>query len=186
MRALSYLVAAAIGLQAVVPAAAAAQPGGYDRDREAVDACSAAVQGEVRARFSDAGDVRFYNRELKAGPSYAETIVKGRGEFDGRDGISSFGFGCTYNGRTRATYALDVRDVKPVEPDHADKGKDNSGAVIAGAVIGAAILGAVLASKKDKHKEDWFSPADGVRCNKRERACYRDGRYSDYWSRRIF
>lgn len=191
MRPLTLLLIAALVGDGLVPAAAAAQPGRYeDRDRDAVEACSSAVQGEVRARFADARGVRFYNRDARPGPSYAETVVKGRGEFDGRDGrLSSFGFGCTFNARTGATYALDVRDVRYVEAErnqgaNDEGGKDHS-AAIAGAVIGAAILGAALASK-DKHKDDWFSPADGVRCNKRERACYRDGHYSDYWSRRIF
>jgi hypothetical protein len=189
MRSLKLVLALAIAAHGLAPVAASAQPGRYDRDRDrdAAEACSAAVQGEVRARFPEARDVRFYDRDLRPGPSYAETVVKGRGEFDGRDGrISSFAFGCTFNGRTGATYALDVRDVRFVEAERRDrdKGSDN-GAAIAGAVIGAAILGAALASK-DKHHDDWFSPADGVRCNRHERACYRDGHYSGYWSRRIF
>jgi hypothetical protein len=193
MRPLKLALIAALAVQGAMPLAAVAQPGRYggDRDREAVEACSSAVQGEVRARFADAHGVRFYSQDARPGPSYAETVVKGRGEFDDRDGrISSFGFGCTFNARTGATYALDVRDVRYVEAERNEgaeegaKDKDHS-AAIAGAVIGAAILGAALASK-DKHKDDWFSPADGVRCNRRDRACYRDGHYSDYWSRRIF
>ncbi|HET6972187.1 MAG TPA: hypothetical protein VFH92_13755 [Phenylobacterium sp.] len=188
MRPLKLVLIAALAAQGLTPAVVTAQPSRYaDRDREAVDACSSAIQGEVRARFADARGVRFYDQDLRAGPSYTETVVKGRGEFDGRDGrISSFAFGCTFNTRTGATYALDVRDVRFIEADRQEKDKDSgNGAVIAGAVIGAAILGAALASK-DKHRDDWFSPADGVRCNKRERTCYRDGHYSDYWSRRIF
>lgn len=186
MRPLNLVLAAAIAIQGLTPVAASAQPARYpdrEADRDAVQACSSAVQGEVRARFSDAREVRFYDQDPRPGPSYPETIVKGRGEFDSRDGrVSSFGFGCTFNARTGATYALDVRDVRFVEAEH--KEKDNS-AVIAGAVIGAAILGAALASK-DKHRDDWFSPADDVRCNKRERTCYRDGHRSDYWTRRVF
>ncbi|MBW8812972.1 MAG: hypothetical protein JF588_06060 [Caulobacterales bacterium] len=192
MRSLKLALVAALAVQSLAPVAASAQPARYDRDRDsdAAEACSSAVQGEVRARFPEARDVRFYDRALRAGPSYAETIVKGRGEFDGRDGrISSFAFGCTFNGRTGATYALDVRDVRFVEAERGDNNRDrgdkDNGAAIAGAVIGAAILGAALASK-DKHHDDWFSPADGVRCNRHERACYRDGRRSDYWSRRVF
>src|SRR3954468_16653322 len=98
MRPLKLALVAALVAQGLVPVTASAQPAPYDRDRDAAEACSAAVQGEVRARFAEARDVRFYSRDLRPGPSYAETVVKGRGEFDSRDGpISSFSFGCTFN-----------------------------------------------------------------------------------------
>ena len=31
-----------------------------------------------------------------------------------------------------------------------------------------------------------FSPEPGVVCNAREASCFKDGRYSDKWTRRVF
>ncbi|WP_293899054.1 hypothetical protein [Phenylobacterium sp.] len=194
MRALKLVVIGALAAQALTPVAAAAQPRG---DRYATQACLDAIQGEVRDRYPQAGAIRFVTREPTR-VSDVETQVQGKGEFDDRNGgAARFAYGCTYNNRTNRTFALDVRDVRPV-PGSTGK-KDNS-AAIAGLVLGAIIVGALVASSdkgKDNDKDrdrdrdrdrrdDSWSPADGVRCSRRDAACYEDGSYSDRWTRRVF
>lgn len=77
--------------------------------------------------------------------------------------------------------------------------KDNSGAVVAGA-LAIGILAAAAASKNrdhdrdrdrrrddDRRDEPAYSPARGVDCYPRQRACYERGRgYSSYWTSREF
>ena len=186
MRAMTWAVIGAITATTMTPLPALAQRGG---DRAAVDACSRAIGNEVRDRYPQAGGVRFLSNEL-SGAGEAETRVGGKGEFDDRNGGEAhFGYGCTYNLRTGRTYALDVRDVRPAKAD----GKKDNSAAIAGLVLGAIVVGALVASSdKDKDRDRYrdrdnvWSPADGVRCNRREATCYKDGRYSEKWTRRIF
>lgn len=197
MRTLTPLLIAAVALQGAIPVAAAAQPRG-DRygDRYAVEACGRAVQGEVSNRYPQAYGVVLLDR-TPAPVGRDETQVSGKGEFQDRNGGSArFSYGCTYSSRSGATYALDVRDVRPVA-DPNNKKKDNS-AAIAGLVLGAIIVGAIAANANDDHDRDrdrrdrdrdgrgTFSPADGVRCSSREATCYKDGRYSERWTRRVF
>jgi hypothetical protein len=63
------------------------------------------------------------------------------------------------------------------------------GAAIAAGVVGAAI-GASLAKKsksRHKHADDRFSPAAGVTCYRRQRACYKDGGgFAANWTHRIY
>lgn len=190
MRKLTPLMIAAVALQGVLPAAAVAQPRG---DRYAVEACGRAVQGEVENRYPQAYSVVLLERNPTP-TGRDETQVTGKGEFQDRNGgAARFSYGCTYSARSGATYALDVRDVRPVADP--DKKKDNS-AAIAGLVLGAIIVGAIAAGSdkdhdRDRDRRDWdrrgtFSPADGVRCNRREATCYKDGRYSEKWTRRVF
>ncbi len=193
MRTLTPLMIAAIAVRGALPVTAAAQPRG---DRYAVEACSRAVQGEVENRYPQAYEVVLVDR-IPAPAGRDETQVTGKGEFQDRNGgAARFSYGCTYSSRSGATYALDVRDVRPVA-DPNNKKKDNS-AAIAGLVLGAIIVGAIAANSdkdhdrdRDRDRRDWdrrgtFSPADGVRCNQREAACYKDGRYSEKWTRRVF
>jgi len=191
MRKLTPLMIAAVAVQGVLPVAAAAQPRG---DRYAVEACSRAVQGEVENRYPQAYGVVLLDK-VPAPAGRDETQVSGNGEFQDRNGgAARFSYGCTYSSRSGATYALDVRDVRPVAD--ASKKKDNS-AAIAGLVLGAIIVGAIAANSDDDHDRDrrdrrdrdrrgTFSPADGVRCSSREATCYKDGRYSEKWTRRVF
>ena len=189
MRALTSLLIAAVAVQGLVPVVAAAQPRG---DRYATEACASAVQGEVRNRYPQAYGVRLLTKEATQG-GRDETQVRGRGEFDDRNGgAARFDYGCTYNDRTGAAYALDVRDVRPVSDG---KKKDNS-AAIAGLVLGAIVVGAIAASAdkdNDRDRDRYrpgrrgdFSPEPGIVCNSREATCYKDGRYSEKWTRRIF
>lgn len=189
MRAVTYLLIGAIAAPMSVPTSAAAQDR-YDRgDRnmsDAVDACGYAVPREVRDQFPQAYDIRI-SRSEPLPQGRGEVSVRGDGEFRDRNGGSArFGYSCAYDARAGRAYGLDVYDVRPVK-DPGDK-KDNS-AAIAGLVLGAIVIGAIAASSKDKDKNkdrDAFSPASGVRCSPRERACYEGGRYSRYWTNRIF
>jgi len=198
MRALTPLLILATAAQSLVPAAvASAQP---RADGYAADACRAAVQGEVKSQYPQAYGVEL-TTQTPTPISRNETQVTGRGEFQDRNGgAARFTYGCTYNARSGATYALSVRDVRPIA--QAGSKKDNS-AAIAGLVLGAIVVGAALAaSDKDKdrdrdydrdrsydrsrdRRDEWY-PEAGVRCVAREAACYKDGRYSDKWTRRIF
>lgn len=182
MRAVSFLAIGAILAPTFTPAVVLAQ------DRDAASACNAAIRYEVQDRYPQARGVRVLDSSVRdAGRN--EAAVTGRGEFEDRNGGEArFSFGCTYNYRSDRTYDLRIDDVS-----HKD-GKNN-GAAVAGLVLGAIVLGALVASaSKDKDKDkddDWrnddvWSPADGVRCSSRERTCYKNGRYSEKWTNRIF
>lgn len=183
MRALTWCVIGAVATAGLAPVPAMAQRGGQG---EAVDACSRAIGDEVRDRFPQAGGVRFLSSDVSRDGD-AEARVSGKGEFDDRNGGEArFGYGCTFNLRTGRTYALDVRDVRPAD------GKKSNDAAIVGLVLGAIVIGALAASANDKDKDrrrdrdDSWSPADGVRCSGRKQECYKDGHYSEKWTRRIF
>lgn len=186
MRAVSYLLIGAMLAPASVPTRAAAEDR-YERDaRLAKEACTDALPREVRDQYPQAYNVRVSTADpLPQGRG--EVSVRGTGEFQDRNGgAARFGYSCAYDVRADRTYGLDVFDVRP-KKDAGDK-KDNS-AAIAGLVLGAIVVGAIAASAKDKDRDrdrDTWSPSSGVRCSSRERACYEDGRYSRYWTRRIF
>ena len=178
MRAVTVLAIGSIlapGL--VTPTYAVAQ------SRGPVDACSREISYAVQDRYPQARGVRITSSNVS--DSRGEARVTGKGEFDDRNGGEArFSYGCTYNYRSGRTSNLDVSDLST-------KNKDN-GAAIAGLVLGAIVVGALVAGSKDKDKDDdWnhhevWSPADGVRCVARERACYKNGRYSEKWTSRIF
>ena len=163
------------------PAPAVAQPG------SPAEACSLAIRYEVQDRFPQARGVRVRSADVsQAGRNQAR--VSGRGEFEDRNGGEArFQYGCTYSYRNGRTSQLDISDVH-----HKDGG--SNGAAVAGLVIGAIVLGAIVAGSKDKDKDrddDWrndevWSPANGVRCVQRERACYKNGRFSQSWTDRVF
>lgn len=180
MRSVTYLAIGAIlaPAPALAPSMAHAQGGGP------VDACSREISYEVQDRYPQARGVRITSSNVSDGPRN-QARVTGKGEFDDRNGGEArFSFGCTYNYRTGRTSDLDVGELS-------HKNKDNT-AAIAGLVLGAIVVGALVAGSKDKHRDDdWdrhevWSPADGVRCVARERACYKKGRYSEKWTSRIF
>jgi len=186
MRTLTMLLVGAIAAQSLLPAAAAAQSGDGARD-----ACAAAIRGEARSRFPQARDVNIVTADVRPAGN-GEAQVRGQGEFDDRDrgGVARFDYGCTYSFRSGATYALDIGSLQYAGGP--EKKKDNSGAVAALA-IGALIAGAAIAASNDKDhdrrdRDRWFSPSDGIRCDRRARACYHDdgGRYSEKWTRRMF
>ncbi len=195
MRPLTSLVIVAVALQGLSPVVATAQPRG---DRYATEACAASVQGEVRNRYPQAYGVRLVTQEPQPG-GHDETQVRGRGEFDDRNGgAARFDYGCTYNARTGAAYALEVRDVRPIADTRAGGKKKDNSAAIAGLVLGAIVVGAIAANAtkdrdQNRDREDYgrgrrgdFSPEPGVVCNAREASCYKDGRYSEKWTRRTF
>ncbi|WP_296594839.1 hypothetical protein [Phenylobacterium sp.] len=180
MRATTYLAIGAIlaPAPAYIPSVASAQ------SRSPADACSREITYEVQDRYPQARGVRFTSTNV-SDSGRNEARVTGKGEFDDRNGGESrFSFGCTYSYRSGHAYDLDVSEVS-------HKSKDNT-AAIAGLVLGAIVVGALVAGSKDKDRDDdWnrhevWSPADGVRCVARERACYKNGRYSEKWTRRIF
>lgn len=181
MRSVTFLAIGALmaPLPAVAPSVAFAQGSGP------ADACSREISYEVQDRYPQARGVRVTSSNISdTGRNRAR--VTGKGEFDDRNGGEArFTYGCTYNYRNGRTSDLDVGELS-------HKNKDN-GAAIAGLVLGAIVIGAIAASSKDKDKDrdDWnqhevWSPADGVRCVARERACYRNGRYSEKWTQRTF
>jgi len=181
MRVVTCLAIGALLAPSLTPAAALAQPQGP------ADACGWAIRYEVQNRYPQARGVRILSAETSGNSRY-ETRVAGSGEFEDRNGGEArFHYNCTYNYRNGRTYDLDIRDVRP----SGGGGKDNS-AAIAGLVLGAIVVGALVASSKDRDKDDdWrhdemWSPADGVRCSSREAVCYKDGRYSRKWTDRIF
>ena len=185
MRALTYVMIAAVALPAAAPATAVAQ----EREEEAVAACRYVVPREVREQYPQAYGVRLLESvPLRQGRG--EFAVRGKGEFEDRNGgAARFAYSCVYDARAGRTYGLDVYDVRP-KRDSSDK-KDNS-AAIAGLVLGAIVIGAIAASADDdkdkdrvRDRESW-SPSPGVRCNSRNRSCYEDGRHSRYWTNRIF
>jgi hypothetical protein len=179
MRFVHTLAILAVALPAVGPSPALAQ------SRSPADACSLAIRYEVQDRFPQARGVRI--RSADVSPSGRnEARVSGRGEFEDRNGGEArFEYGCSYSYRNGRTYDLAVHDV------HHKEGGSN-GAAVAGLVLGAIVLGAIVAGSKDKDKDDdWrhdevWSPADGVRCVRREQSCYKDGRYSQKWTDRVF
>lgn len=180
MRSVTFLAIGAIlaPAPALVPSVAQAQGVGP------VDACSREINYEVQDRYPQARGVRITSSNVSDG-ARNQARVTGKGEFDDRNGGEArFSFGCTYNYRTGRTSDLDVSELS-------HKNKDNT-AAIAGLVLGAIVVGALVAGSKDKHRDDdWdrhevWSPADGVRCVARERACYKNGRYSEKWTSRIF
>lgn len=153
------------------------------QNRGPAEACSREIGYEVQDRYPQARGVKITSSNVS--DNRGEARVTGKGEFDDRNGgVSKFSYGCSYNYRNGRTSNLEVSDLAP-------KNKDNS-AAIAGLVLGAIVIGAIAASSKDKDKDDdWnhhevWSPADGVRCVARERACYKKGRYSEKWTQRIF
>lgn len=90
-----------------------------------------------------------------------------------------------------------VQEINTEASVQCGKNSSGSGSAAAGVAIGALLLGAiaVAASKHDKHDDDdrdrhhdghSYSPYAGVICYKRESACYEDGRFSSYWSRKEF
>lgn len=180
MRAITVLAIGSILAPGVVtPTYAVAQ------DRGPAEACSRQISYEVQDRYPQARGVKITATNVS--DNRREARVTGKGEFDDRNGgVSKFSYGCSYDYRSGRTSDLQVSDVAP-------KNKDNS-AAIAGLVLGAIVIGAIAASSKDKDKDrddDWnrhevWSPADGVRCVSRERSCYKNGRYSEKWTQRIF
>lgn len=182
MRAVTVLAIGSIlapGL--ATPTYAVAQPGGGP-----ADACSREVSYAVQDRYPQARGVRITSTNV-SDSGRNEARVTGKGEFDDRNGGDArFSYGCTYNYRSGRTSNLDVSDLSTKDK--------NNGAAIAGLVLGAIVVGALVAGSKDKNKDrddDWnhhevWSPADGVRCVARERACYKNGRYSEKWTSRIF
>ncbi|MBU1376461.1 MAG: hypothetical protein KKE02_06335 [Alphaproteobacteria bacterium] len=180
MRSVTYLAIAAV----LAPAPALLPSVTLAQGQSPTDACSREISYAVQDRYPQARGVKVTSSNVSDGRN--EARVMGKGEFDDRNGgESKFSYGCTYNYRTGRTSNLDVSDLAP-------KSKDNS-AAIAGLVLGAIVIGAIAASSKDKDRDrdDWnhhdvWSPADGVRCVSRERACYKNGRYSDKWTQRIF
>lgn len=183
MRALTYVMIAAMALPAAAPATAVAQ----DREQDAVSACGYVVPREVRQQYPQAYGVRLLE-SVPMRQGRGEFAVRGKGEFEDRNGgAARFDYSCVYDARAGRTYGLDVYDVRPKRAP-GDK-KDNS-AAIAGLVLGAIVIGAIAASADDdkdraRDRESW-SPSSGVRCNSRNRSCYEDGRYSRYWTNRIF
>lgn len=183
MRKLTWGLTGLMAITTFAPIPVMAQPG---PDRYASEACVRAITREVQDRYPQAGRVNVLTRE-PVPISDRETRVTGKGEFDDRNGgVARFGYGCSFNSRSGATYALDVNNVRP----GGDGKKDNS-AAIAGLVLGAIVIGAIAANSKDKDRDrdrdrNDFSPADGVRCSPRRAECYKDGRYSEKWTRRIF
>lgn len=177
MRAVSFLAIGAMLAPTFAPTVVVAQ------DRGAAGACNSAIRYEVQDRYPQARGVRVLDSNTRDS-GRNEAVVTGRGEFEDRNGGESrFSFGCTYNYRSDRTYDLRVDDV------HHKDGKNN-GAAVAGLVLGAIVLGAIAASAS-KDNDDWrrddvWSPADGVRCNSRERVCHKDGRFSQKWTDRIF
>ncbi len=180
MRAATYLAIGAIlaPTPAWMPSPAAAQP------NSPADTCRREISYEVQDRYPQARGVRVTSTNV-SDSGRSEARVTGKGEFEDRNGGESrFSFGCTYSYRSGRAYDLDVSELS-------HKGKDNS-AAIAGLVLGAIVVGALVAGSKDKDRDDdWsrhevWSPADGVRCVARERACYKNGRYSEKWTARVF
>lgn len=180
MRSVTYLTIGALlaPVPAMAPTAALAQ------GRSPTDACSREISYEVQDRYPQARGVRITSSNVSDGRN--EARVSGKGEFDDRNGGEArFTYSCVYNYRSGRTYDLQVSDLS-------HKNKDNS-AAIAGLVLGAIVVGAIAANaNKDKdHDNNWnhhevWSPADGVRCVARERSCYKNGRYSEKWTQRIF
>ena len=178
MRAVTMLAIGAILAPSAAPGADMAQPSGP------ADACATAIRYEVQDRYPQARGVRINSTDVRD-TDRNRARVSGRGEFEDRNGGEArFAYGCSYNYRNGRTTELDVSDVS-----HKD-GKNN-GAAVAGLVLGAIVVGALVAGSKDKDKDDWrhdevWSPASGVRCVARERACYKNGRFSQQWTNRIF
>ena len=189
MRALTYLMIAAAAAPVLTPAAALAQ----SPERLAVEACGYAVPVEVRDQYPQAYGIRITN-SVPTAQGRSEVAVRGQGEFDDRNGgAGRFDYSCVYDARANRTYGLDVYGVRP-KASPGDKKKDNS-AAIAGLVLGAIVVGALGAGSdkdndrdrdRDRDRRREWSPEPGVRCNAREAACYKDGRYSEKWTRRTF
>lgn len=62
-------------------------------------------------------------------------------------------------------------------------------AALAAGVVGAAIGASLAKSSKSgrRHADDRFSPAAGVTCYRRQRACYKDGGgFAAKWTYRIY
>lgn len=181
MRAMTYLTICAV----LAPAPVMAPSVALAQGRGPADACSREISYEVQDRYPQARGVRVTSSNV-SDSGRNEARVTGKGEFDDRNGGEArFTYSCTYNYRNGRTSDLQVSDLS-------HKNKDNS-AAIAGLVLGAIVVGAIAASAKDKDKDrdDWnhhevWSPADGVRCVARERSCYKNGRYSEKWTQRIF
>jgi hypothetical protein len=179
VRALTYLT---IGVL-LAPAPALAPSVAMAQSRGPAEACSREISYEVQDRYPQARGVKITSSNVSDGRNDAR--VTGKGEFDDRNGgVSKFSYGCTFDYRSGRASDLDVSDLAP-------KSKDNS-AAIAGLVLGAIVVGALVASSKDRDRDDdWnrhevWSPADGVRCVAYERACYKKGHYSEKWTQRIF
>ena len=185
MRFVTMVAVASLLTPSVVPAAAIAQAVG--RGVGPADACNMAIRYEVQNRYPQARHIRFDSPDIRDS-SRNQARVSGRAEFEDRNGgDAKFDYGCTYHYRSGRTSDLSIDNVR-----HKD-GKNNNAAV-AGLVLGAIVIGALAANAskdKDKDKDDWrhdevWSPSNGVRCVARERACYKDGRYSQKWTDRTF
>ena len=189
MRSLTLLMIAVVAAPTLTPAVVMAQP----PERLAVEACGYAVPVEVRDQYPQAYGIRITN-SVPTPQGRSEVAVRGQGEFDDRNGgAARFDYSCVYDARANRTYGLDVYDVRP-KATPGDRKKDNS-AAIAGLVLGAIVVGALVAGSdnnrdrdrdRDHDRRREWSPEPGVRCNAREAACYKDGRYSEKWTRRIF
>ncbi|MBO9708770.1 MAG: hypothetical protein J7521_11200 [Caulobacter sp.] len=154
-------------------------------DRYAIDACSSAVDREIGRRYSQAGRTQLLSNDTRS-IGYDETGVSGRAQFADNGGWTQFNYDCIYNARTGATYGLDIRNLNHGSSDDDKKKNANAAAAV---IVGALLAGAIVASakKKDRHDDDRsWSPSRGVECYPRESACYENGSFSRYWTKRIY
>lgn len=153
-------------------------------------ACGSAAIQEAYYMFPQARQVQREGATASRWLSDNEVSVSGEGRFDSRSGWSRFRYSCIYNVASNSTYAVNVRGGGAVGRRH-----DGSDAEkVAGAVIGTAIAAAIIASQNHKHehhagggRNDWFSPASGVRCSSSQSICYdNNGTVARKWTRRVF
>lgn len=156
------------------------------------DACWQAVVREARGQFAADGVDQLSLDERQG--AQVETIVFGSGEANGQ----RFDYECTYNVRTRQTYAVSLRGTggSPSRPDRYPPARptprpNHGGGPSAGAILGTLIAGAIIAGATSKRRpnpprDEWVSPYPGIQCNNREAACYDSGRFSSYWTRRTY
>jgi len=180
MRKATMTALALIGAIGWTPSVSHAARGGDDRFGSQ-QRCEDAVTRKLNAA-PGVSDVALGTRapEISRSSDY-EVLVLGDGDYR-TESRRHFAYSCTDNLKS-GVLSVEITPPPPVAR------KDNTGAKVAGVLIGAAIA----SSSKDDDDRDHhrghgrgFSPADGVTCYARERSCYRDGRYSEKWTRRVY
>jgi hypothetical protein len=163
----------------------AQSPGAVARDN-----CEYAVSDRLRSNSNVSGRVQYLGSPKLRQVSNAETGVSGTGQFEARGGWSKFSYHCTYNIRNGRTSNISVK-LASGRPGSSGRG-DNVGKAI-GAIIGTAIAGAIVNavdhkghSNRQSQDDGWWSPGGNVSCNSYQSICQEQGRFSPYWTHRIY
>ena len=158
----------------------------------ALGACTQAIQRKVKSDRSVSGRVQFLGNGHLKQASNAEKRVNGHGQYETGRRWVKFSYHCIYNTRSGRTSHLSVKyNSGGGGGTSASASPSLTPGQAVGAVIGLAIAGAIVSSvAKDSGSgtsdRSWWSPAAGVKCNSHQSACYKNGRFNENWTHKIY